>query len=130
MNNQKLLMEKFSSEGCAKLFFKLSFTCVHPLKLLSSHIIHQHTKSPRTTFSRKFKTNVLCQFLMLSSVKCLTPHNHHVVAIVWDICKIGVSVIRATTIDYYGLVIFLMRCHDASQLDRDLNVREERDKMV
>ena len=34
---------------------------------------------------------------------------------------------RATTIDDYGLMIMLMRCHDALQLDRDLNGEKVRD---
>lgn len=62
-----------------------------------------------------------CQLMMLA--KYLTPHNHHVATIVcWERCKRGVSLIRATTIDYCGLVIMLMRCHDALQLDRDLRI--------
>mgnify|MGYP003546604695 CR=1 FL=1 len=62
-----------------------------------------------------------CQLMMLA--KYLTPHNHHVATIVCsERCKRGVSLIRATTIDYCGLVIMLMRCHDALQLDRDLQI--------
>lgn len=97
-------------------------------RIFSYFIIHSHTHIHSIlrvcrAWTTYFKL-MDCQLMMLA--KYLTPHNHHVATIVcWERCKRGVSLIRATTIDYYGLVIMLMRCHDASQLDRDLQIIED-----
>lgn len=89
------------------------------ISLFYYSLAHTHTQNYVCGAWTTYFKLMDCQLMMLA--KYLTPHNHHVATIVcWERCKRGVSLIRATTIDYCGLVIMLMRCHDALQLDRDL----------